>query len=80
MIAGISIPKGALLDAKGECMETLRFVVSTFLIDFQFLVQTGIDDPKQSEWEFVPVRLEVGRGDAETKFFKVIDVVVKLMS
>ena len=81
MRLGISIPRGAIKDANGDCMETLRFVVSTFPIDFQFITQTGIDVPKHAEWEFVLERgllVEKAYAEPATEFFKLIDVFVKI--
>ena len=80
MRLGISIPKGAIKDANGNYVETLRFVVSTFPIDFQFIAQTGIDVPKHAEWEFDFRGFTVEKAHAEeaTEFFKLIDVFVKI--
>lgn len=54
LIIGIRIPKGAIKDEQRNSFETIRFVISTFPVDFQFIMQPGIDNPKvsYSEWGF----------------------------
>lgn len=94
LFLGISIPKGAIKDAEGRTFETLRFVVSTFPIDFQFLMQTGINNSKYAEWEFIghhtgyhretPKISDNENNQLQIKLpinnnqFQIIDVVVKI--
>lgn len=87
-LIGISIPKGAIKDAEGRIFETLRFVVSTFTLDFQFLMQTGIDNPKYTEWGFIghhpgyhketQDEIKYSQSQINNFQFQIVDVVVKI--
>ena len=83
IFAGISIPPGAVKDELGETSETLRFVVSSMPIDFQFLLQNGLNDTRETEFEFVSRwiwPLGLTRGSLPTEIIKIIDMAVKIKS
>lgn len=71
------VPDGEKKDENNQYYKIIRFVVSTFPIEFQLIEQTGINDPKPSMWKFEP---EGSRGDKdEVKFFKIMDVVFNII-
>ena len=74
---GITIVEGALRDNKGCCMEILRFVIATRPIDFCFLEQFGIDNPREVDLEYLHSRSLYSKTKEVTNF-QVIDIWLKI--
>jgi hypothetical protein len=75
---GITIVNGALPNKEGCYMEILRFVIATRPIDFCFLEQFGLDDPREVDLEYLHSRNFPKVNKASVTNFQLIDVWVKI--